>query len=105
MENIIIVFAIVLESIRMLIVGNEMWKIARKKAESPVKWIASAVAMWIGIELSTIFLSVMILGREFMLVGLFIGIGLASFTYRFFRRKLKELPDSDWEDKIDQIGK
>lgn len=103
--NLIMLFAIPLETLRLIFVWREVTRLAREKGLSEEKWATFALALWLGVVggLTTI---AFLFFRHIWLVIFFTAIVFSSILYRrLIKQPLQNHPDLSWDDKIDDIGK
>lgn len=102
--SLFIIAAICLEILRSVFLGQDMYKLALEKGEKPLKWVLGTILLWWGIEITVVLVWVYVLKYKLLIVGIIAGIAVARVVYYFFKKTLEEKPESDLEDKINQIG-
>jgi hypothetical protein len=103
--QLMMLFAIPLETLRLIFVWREVSRLAREKGLSEEKWGTLALGLWLGVVggLSTI---AFLFFRHLWLVIFFTAIVFSSILYRhLIKRPLEQYPDIRWEDEIETIGK
>ena len=104
MRYLILFAAIPLETLRLFLMGRTMHNLARQKGEPPLRWIAGALLLWVGIEGGILLLSYWQFGLRYLLPSLLLAIVVARMGYHFWKKRLIQLPDPHWESQIEEIG-
>ena len=103
--NLIMLFAIPLETLRLIFVWREVSRLAREKGLSEEKWATRALLLWLCV-VGGIATVAFLFFRHIWLVLFFTAIVFSSILYRhLIKRPLERHPDISWDEKIDDIGK
>ena len=106
MHTFFVIAAAVLETMRIAILIREMRELALTKGESPKKWIAGTIIIWLGIEITVVLGWYLIYGWNLtIVVAVMIGIVAARVVFYFYKKDLRNRTVGSIEDKIDEIGK
>lgn len=91
-----------LEIIALIFLTKNIGALAVQKGLKPGTWKLYTVLCWFGAEILGAVISVAVLGGEYLLFGVLIGLACAVASFFILRSNLNKRPDVD--DEIDKIG-
>ncbi len=94
-----------LEIIALIFLTKEIGKLAHNKGLKPSTWKIYAVVGWIISEITGIIIGVMIFGKDNLFSIALTGITFAVTSYFIIKAQLNKLPDQDFDDDINSIGR
>ncbi|MEZ4828388.1 MAG: hypothetical protein R3C61_19170 [Bacteroidia bacterium] len=100
-----ILIVVCLELLRTFFHCQDIYRLARKKGEKPLKWILGTIAIWWTIEIAVVWIWLNVLHYRYFIVGVVVGIALARMVYYFFKKSLEEKNNIELDEMIESIGK
>jgi len=94
-----------LEIIALIFMTKDIGKLAHAKGLKPSTWKIYTVAAWIIFEIIGIIVGVIIFGPNNLFSVAVMGIIFAVTSYYIIRAQLNKLPNRDFDDDINNIGR
>lgn len=94
-----------LEIIILVFLTIEIGKIAQRKGLKPLTWRLYNVFGYIAAEFVGVTVGIIIFGKDNLISVMLVGLAFAITSYFIIKAQLNKMPDQDYDNDINQLGK